>query len=911
MNRSLLIGISGTLLLFTAIAIYFYFFNIKQKTTEITDAVPNDAVFIFESSNMVESWKTLEGTDLWKDLKQNTEATQTFKDIEKIQSIIAGDNQIKDLLMDNASVLSLHATSTGLGILGIVDGNLDETELGFIDYLRISTGTKSIKRYFEKLPIYEFIKPTGETLFAIGYQQKALLITNKSNLIEESYRRVVYQIPSVTKGFKQVKLLAKAGNDANLFINYHQLNNLMNQYLKTEHQQLFSFFSGFANWGFLEVGINTSNISLQGASYTDDSVFQFLDLFRNQAPKPLTLHKVMPKNTAFCLQMGFTDYPRFNTDLNEYLQLHKKFESYQQFNDSINTRYNINLISQVIPLIDGEAALMMTEPAAGENIQKMAAYIRFKNPVGMNTFLHQTVDLMKRKGELDSAQFEHQGKEILHIKLNNFLKLYYGQVMEQIVNPYVVQLDDFFVFANDLTNLKFLIDDYYAKNILGSDATFISYEEEIASSQNINITLFPNKLTQMPAGYVNDQVFSWINLNQPYLKKLSYFTIQYAASGNKSFYTQVYFKYQASTSGASQQIWNYKLDTTVAIKPQVLPQRSTGQQIIFVQDIKNTLYCLTQQGALLWRSKLTGKVLGDFIHLEEKTGTKSRYFFSTDKQAFIIDEAGVSAQGFPIQYPGKAIGAPLVNYTVGDTLSTFYVNLENFRAVGYYTNGKSIKGWMPKHWPFKPLTGIQSFIAGSRKLYYCTSTSGKLMMSDEQGKTVNIKQQTIAYQFMATQDKLSDTTTFVFQAIDSSSQLIEIKFDSLFKQTSVLSKGISGILQWEYIKDIATEKRYYLFKQLAGTTLLDNDLRPVSNFESKDTNTYAPLLLKDFSGRIILGVVQPAKEAYSIYSNNGKLHPDCPISGYSVFTVSGFYNDGKNYILGGDNRNNIFLYKLK
>ena len=122
--------------------------------------------------------------------------------------------------------------------------------------------------------------------------------------------------------------LADQGADLNLYINYQRLPRLFSLFTKPEYTGLFNYLKTFANWSMLDVKLGKDQFNITGVTYTDDSVFQFLDLFKNQTPKVLKLQEVMPANTTFAFQMGFTDYMKFNAELGEYLQVHKKAEAY-------------------------------------------------------------------------------------------------------------------------------------------------------------------------------------------------------------------------------------------------------------------------------------------------------------------------------------------------------------------------------------------------------------------------------------------------------------------------------------------------------------------------------------------------------------------------------------------------------
>ena len=119
MNRSLLIGIIATLALFSGIAIYFYLNNIKAKNKPATEAIPNDAFLIFQSRDILASWDNFSKSMLWSDLKQNAQLKPAQQSIASLIKNIEENDDIKELLSENTSVISLHNSNNLINFLAI------------------------------------------------------------------------------------------------------------------------------------------------------------------------------------------------------------------------------------------------------------------------------------------------------------------------------------------------------------------------------------------------------------------------------------------------------------------------------------------------------------------------------------------------------------------------------------------------------------------------------------------------------------------------------------------------------------------------------------------------------------------------------------------------------------------------
>jgi hypothetical protein len=909
MNRSLLLGLIATILIFSGIAIYFYFTNIKQKYISPAEAVPNDAYFIFQTGDFVATWNELNETSFWKDVKTNELVGKLSNGVQQTIELLAYEDLFQTFFNESEVAVSLHTINNQLGLLYIV--RVDEET----DYFTVATelskklNAKVVARKFERIPVYDVVGEKSEVLYSLSGKDGLLMVSTYGTLVEESIRKLKYQLPNPTRGFEQVKILAEANADANLYVNYQKVTNIWPLFLKPEYTQIFEGIGSFANWSMLDLGFNKDEISLSGVTVTDDSTYQFLDLFKNQTPKTLSLFNKMPKSTSFVFQMGFSDYPSFHSELKEYLQARAKLNGYQNYADSIGKRYQIDLKEGFLPLIDGEAALMMIEPLNSSYEQNLAAFIRFKNPDGMQTLLKSFVRTMDIKGEADSVTIFHQELEIERVKLGNFLKLYYGEIMESIVSPYLVRLDDVFVFANDINTLKKIIDDYKSNNTLENDETFSKFQPKLTSNCNISIYINPAKNFLLPTNFVTDSFFSTLNIHQNYFRRFEGLSIQYANTANKVFVTQVNYLYKPTNANETQLLWNYKLDTTLATQPYVVFHVGLKQNIIFAQDVKNTLYCINQSGGLIWKSRLNARLVGSVKMLDPLQNGKICYFFSTEKQANLIDENGVSLYNYPINYPGKAIADPFITDQYGDSNYVVFVSLENARIMAYQLNGKPLTGWMPKHLTAKPEGAVAAFKYHEKVGYYVVTSQHKLVLMDAAGKTLHQSVNGITW---ATFKSFNASSQCQFTAVDTAGKLCEIYFDTLFKSFT-LTPNAKSIPYWKYEAGFGINEPFAmnLFKGSMGYGVYNPQFDVVFQHNLTDTFNREFAFNQTINGKVMVMEWNAGTGACKWLDAKGSNILDKEIISAAPFYAGKLFLDQRNYLIGGDKNNNIFVYRLR
>jgi len=909
MNRSLLLGLIATILIFSGIAIYFYFTNIKQKYISPAEAVPNDAYFIFQTGDFVATWNELNETSFWNDIKTNEVVGALSAQVQSTIELLAEDDLFQAFFHESEVAISLHTLNQQMGLLYVVRVEEETDYFAIATELSKKLNAKVVARKFERIPVFDIISAKSEVLYSLSGKDGLLMVSTFGTLVEESIRKLKYHLPNPTRGFEQVKILAEANADANLYVNYQKVANIWPLFLKPEHTRIFEGIGSFANWSMLDLGFNKDEISLSGVTVTDDSTYQFLDLFKNQTPKTLGLFNKMPKSTSFVFQMGFSDYPSFHNELKEYLQAKSKLTGYQYYADSIGKRYQIDLKEGFLPLIDGEAALMMTEPLNSSYEQNLAAFIRFKNPDGMHTLLKSFVRTMDIKGEADSVTIYHQELEIERVKLGNFLKLYYGEIMESIVSPYFVRLEDVFVFANDINNLKKIIDDYKSNNTLLQEETFNKFQPKLSSNCNIGIYINPAKNFLLPTNFVTDSFFSALNIHQNYFRRFEGLSIQYANTANKVFVTQVNYLYKPTNSNETQLLWNYKLDTTLAVQPQVVFHVGLKQNIIFAQDVKNTLYCLNQSGGLIWKSRLSAKLIGGVKMLDPLQNGKICYFFSTEKQANLIDENGVSLYNYPINYPGKAAAEPYISDQYGDSNYLVFVSLENARIMAYQLNGKPLAGWMPKHLPAKPAGAVSSFKYQEKVGYYVVTSQHKLVLMDATGKTLN---QSVGGVTWVSFKSFTTSSQYHFAALDTTGKLCDIYYDTLFKSFT-LTPSAKTIPYLKHEASFGTNSTLgaNLFKGNIGYGVYNPQFDLVFQQNYNDTFERIYAFNQTINGKVMVTEWNVGTGACHWLDTKGNNILDKEIISVAPFYAGKMFLDQRNYLIGGDKNNNIFVYRLR
>ncbi|MES2779218.1 MAG: hypothetical protein V4651_04890, partial [Bacteroidota bacterium] len=722
MSRSLIIGLIITVAIISGLVAFFYINFVKIKNRPAIDGVPNDAAVILEIKNSQQTWASFSGTDLWKDLLQNEAVQKLNAVISSADSMIVTNEALQAMLAENKMTMSFHSNGGQyLSLLFIAEAGSYKDIDGFVKWVASATGGKSVRRTFDKETVYDIFDNQQHVLFSVGYRDRLILLSADGTLVEESLRKLKYNITNDKRGFAQAESIAEVGSELMVYLNYQQLPSLLALFNKDEYKNIHNYLQTFANWSVFDVQLDKDYLGISGVTLTDDSLFQFLDLFKTQTPVEIDLSAYLPSSTAYSLQLNFSNYTQFNSDLTEYLQNTGRLEGYLKYVDSLEERYNISITEKLTPLVGNTAVLAMTEAAGGDYQQQLFALLSFKDSKAADEVLASYVRDIEKRGEGDSVTTYYNGQLIRRLYIGNAFKILYGNTFEHINNPFYILKDNVFIVANDVNTLTFVMDALTNGNTLAATESYKQHRKHASSSSNISLFISPGKCMQLPGVYANDNFISALNRFQYDFKKFEYAEVQYANSSNNTFFTNINIKFNPSFKEETKVLWTTKLDTTFDMQPAIVMNSETKQPCILVQDVSDNIYFVSNTGAVLWKAKLSGKLNSEVFEVDPTKNGEIHYLFSTNKQVCLLNNKGMNAYGYPVRFPGTATAGINVFDFYGDSNYQYFVPLENNKIMGYELKGKPVQGWNPKSIESKITTRLEGFTLGVGA-YICGAT---------------------------------------------------------------------------------------------------------------------------------------------------------------------------------------------
>ncbi len=620
----------------------------------------------------------------------------------------------------------------------------------------------------------------------------------------------------------------------------------------TKHQKLVpSFFSTDAlnqaqltNYMLLDADLSQDQMVFNGIVKAAGSSKSLINVFNNTVPQENRLSKICPPNADGFLSFTFNNYTTFNDNLSKFNN-HKVETSSMLFETAteLGVIYRGNDQAIIISSLDASALsdLLLTQNAL-ETFRDIDIF-PFDNPELFN---------------------QHFAPFITYKNASKY-----------------ANVDDFFVFTESDGLMKDIISSYQNNATLFETAAFKSIMDHLSDESS----LFE---------YVNDSRLNQIlntNFSQQKVLKIEAIkasAIQIIQDSDFAHVNAIIKKNKgkAATNSVSED-FSVTLDNDLLTDPQLVNNHTNNQMEIVVQDVKNNLYLISNDGKVLWKKQLEGKLLGSVAQLDMYKNGRLQLAFATSNRVYVLDRNGKDISPFPLKF----------NNNITQPLSVFdYDNKRDYRlmvtqgksVLMYDQLGNSVKGFTYKKADNTINTQPRHYRIGKKD--YIVFVQGKeLEILDRVGKTRIKVKNNISFSgnnILVYENKFTTTTV--------TGDIVQI--DENGKLTSLdLNLG---------------EKHAIASTSKTLVTLSDNILHIKSNRIELDFGIYTAPKIFYLNDKIYVSITDLQTKKVYLFDSLGKEINNFPVFGNSSIELAKI-NSGKGleFVTKGGS-NSILLYQL-
>lgn len=472
----------------------YVFFLKEGKANNLYSFIPEDFIILIESDKPVQDWKGLSNSQVWKTLKESEYFGEITKSANSLDSLLKNNEKIAEMAKIGRLLISTHVISKDNYDFLIAldlndDGKLSNFKAVLNPVFRQAGYKVSMEKAFGR-DIYKLYDPKEhETLF-LSLVDNVLLASYTFDLVKKGIMHSETGNIMDNANFKKVYDASVRDGNYSFMVNYAS----MNAFLKVFTPQPPDMIAGLnESLSFSGATLTTSGEEVRMEGYSDplDSATTYINAFKNAGKGKVNAQSVLPQTTALFTSLGFSDFRRFMESLrNVYKKTgQKEYDEMMKTKKQLEGYLKINLEEDFFSWMNEEAsaAVVAVPQSDGSVVYENLALLHFRKGdyEKVKEKLDRVMKQIKRKTPVKFEKETYSGYDIEYLEMKGFFKLFFKKLFSKIEKPHFIIIDDYVIFSNNTSSLKYVIDSYLDEKILAKQPDFPDFYSKFGSSSSI------------------------------------------------------------------------------------------------------------------------------------------------------------------------------------------------------------------------------------------------------------------------------------------------------------------------------------------------------------------------------------------------------------------------------------------
>jgi len=875
-------------------------------------AVPLKSMIILRIPEVSDFYKKLEGsTPIKENFKKWIHSDLLLEDLKQLDGA-RNKESLSGIMKGKQIVISFNIEGKdnieSLTIFSICNKTEKKYLITLFKNYSKTKGKRIDKKTYDGVDIYSCNLKNRTYYFA---EKKGLFLISRYHLlIENAIRQIDTEGLADQEDFKNLTSTVSNSCDINLFIQNNISSVLINKFFSEKFSKTTSPFVNFSKWTELDLSFNDSEIQMGGFSISDNQGEKYIDLFKNQESGRFMMDKVIPYETGLFVCLNLSDFNNFQDKYQGLLEKKEKRIYYRRKNllSNLDKYSRKTFLSEFCKIVGREFALVFgpVTPIKPLSNRFFVAEVR-NSSKAQELFL----PLLERHAILNKSSLTQErffcenpdGKNyyIYPFPEPNFPELLFGKIFSAVESNYMCFYKNYIIFSNQKKDLQKYISGLEKGKTLSVNNNFEVFNSRMSSRSCFYSYINTFESYYLKDYYLSENVIREIRGDKNSIDKFYSLGWQFMPNSGTCL-NNASLKYGSDNQEKTSLIWKIKLDSTLEKTPQFVHNHTiTGNNEILIQDNKNNLYLIDQNGKKLWKAKLSEKIIGKIHQIDIYRNRKLQYLFNTKDHIYIIDRTGKTVKPFPIH----------LKYPATNEVSVFdYDNNSNFRIfVGdnkYNMNvfditGNRVTGWQCRKTETQVKYPVKYRRIGTMDYIFFHDEENTYIL-DRKGKK-RISTEPFAHsdnplQFIPGKNPaiaITDTEGKIhLQYFNKELKIIDFGIELSPGHTFFVNSAQNGESTDYWIKD---SKELYIYnknEKIIKKTL-PNNLNIVPEF---------------IKNQIVTGLYPPDKKVY-LYNSLGSVIPGFPLTG-DMTPGAGSFTEGSSWtnVIVGDGCT-LYNYRIK
>jgi hypothetical protein len=888
---------------------YFYLRSLKQPSSEALKAIPSGAFCVISTTDARNTWEQLnQGNLIWAALTETEWAAKAAENASLIDSLLASNADMNELIADNPCYLSLHCTGTD-GFNYVFSVSLpgtayEDKALGFVK--QSATGFTVTESEMTNAKILT-AKSDGKTFYA-SVSQGVLQLSDNEDLLKTGIEQLADKGKTLIDdaAFMAVHKTAGEKSSANVYVNYSRLLVLLKRISAKSFHESLDALNSFAGWTETDLTLRPNAALLNGYTFASDSMAAYLNVFRGQQATPLEADAILPNGTVYYMDFCISNFDTYLSNYDNYLAKLGAADERRDRLAQLNTNYGYDPSEHIGTWIGNEIVKAEVN-IPGRGITPVA--------------ILSTVSTAKAREKLESLRpmrdtgtvqplFDSTGVIVRSVPVPEMLPATFGSLFSEFRESYYAITSHYVIFAEDENTLKAFVTSAEYGRTLKKDRGYLDFASNMATEASV--TIYAAVLKTQPVieersetGFKAD-----ISHHSDLLKRFDGIVLQYNIADGDLHYTNAFLRHNPQTKKSDATLWELQLDTTFSGKPWLLTNHNTKGLDIFLQDDANKIYLISSTGTTFWKMQLNQPIMSNIQQIDALKNGKLQIVFNTRDSLYVLDRNGNPVAPFPIRLTSPATNGVCVMDYDNNREYRMLIACEDHKIYNYTAKGTKVEGWkypVTDHSVFAP---ILHTVVSTKDYVVIADVEGRTYIVDRQGGTrLTLKEQLGApvKSFFLEQGKDLARTRIV--SCDSMGNVYRITFTDELERLHF--SDFSSQPFFDY-RDLNGDGNFeYVFLSSEKLSVYNQDKLNAFSFGFESPAICCANLFRFGDNDLRIGVTCPQASELHLINRGGADSEGFPLAGQTQFAIGQLNGENEYTLISGINGKYLIAYTLQ
>ena len=865
--------------------------------TDLYKAIPTDAIFISETSDLPELLNELiEGNGLFSEFASFKELEKTCNSISLLRDYL-NKEEIRSVFDGNKTVISFHETASGLIRPLMVLSRPSSVGNNHIrDILRTVSGGKAIEARSGrslKIAIPFNISGMADTM-QVEFSSGLIMCSTSSVLLKDAMEQKNRDTDiREVSGF--TKILAASGtNEDKIFVVFRNLTALLYRITGGKVPDLVNAAADLAGSAEGDIYIDENGFTFSGYTESSDSS-DLLYKYKSLAPGQLVTYKVLPSSTLM-----------FETRLLPPVSINLlKAGGDSDFS-------SLSLAEKIRPFLGEEITTALIDNKENGPEQNFLVIYKLANRnMAEQAVLEELEKWNLREGNEPQGFIRlFQPDDITRIPVystpfKDLSSVFINKTVAREGDSLMAFYDDFLITGSSFSSISRFLYDNLLNNTFANSLEYRDFEDRMPSRAGYFFYCVPSAILNYLSGFLRDDILRFLNQNISSVKKIQALGYQFASSNNM-LYNTLTIKYKEKIREETGTEWATLLDTAASIKPFFFTNHNTGAREIFIQDFKNKVYLVNAAGRVLWKIQLNERIRSEIYMIDYYRNGKYQILFSGKNYLHLLDRNGNYVERYPVRLRSPASG-PMALFD--------YDNNGDYRIVVpgedkliyvYDKTGSVVRGWNQFKTSGPVKTGVM-FFRVSGKDYLVVSDDKSVYFLDRTGN-IRLKLKEPVSRAVHSEMRLNQGTDPYLVFSDPDGIIQNVSFDGNVSKTKVRRFSVDH--SFDFFDVDGDSFGEYIFIDSGKLYLYDHDKSETFIRDFGTVELGGPIIFTFSVSDKKIGVFNNKEKLIYLIDRRGNSVNGFPLRGASMFSIGRLSDKSGYQLIVGSSDNFLYNYRL-